>query len=548
MSILITSLFFSLFITISLVPLFSALAIRFHALDIPDSRKIHKYPVPRVGGMAMAAGVFLSAAIFMPKNIFLEAFLLSAGIIIIFGLIDDLAGLDYRIKFAGQVVAALIVIFYGKVRIVTLGNILPCSLCLTDGGSVVLTLLMIVGVTNAINLADGLDGLAAGICLMAFAAIAYLAHVSGMPTILYLASAMAGAIFGFLRFNTHPATIFMGDGGSQLLGFSGIVLAISLTQQSFSLNPVLPLFLFGIPIIDTVTVIFQRLAEGKSLFMPDKNHIHHKLIKLGMYHSEAVFTIYMVQSIFVIFAVFCRSLSDTLLIAIYLLIFNVLLVAFAIAEKCNFRFGRHSIIDNGLKEWLRKLKEKGLLIRVCFSSMKASMLVIFLLMVFLPAKIPLSLAFYAVISASLLVVSLFYKKIQPRIIVRLIVYLFGPFVLYLGEIDTVAWFDEQLSFLYDISFLITAFWAIMTLRFTRRQKGFMFTPLDFLILLFVLVLSMIPDKQIQNSQLGLLASKIIILFFTFEILVGELRGNWKWPTLAVLLICALVALRGWGYL
>ncbi len=245
LTILLTTLFFSLFITISLVPLFTKMALKFQFVDVPNDRKVHTSPIPRIGGAAMAVGFFAVCLAFMPKDNFANAFLLGAGIIVLFGLADDFFNLGYGIKFASQIVAALVVIFYGGVNIVDFGSLLPDSLSLPGWFSVILTLIVIVGITNAINLSDGLDGLAAGISFLAFGCIAYLAYRVGMMQLMLPALAMTGVTFGFLRFNTYPATIFMGDGGSQLLGFTGIVLAIKLTQESLTLSPVLPLLLFG---------------------------------------------------------------------------------------------------------------------------------------------------------------------------------------------------------------------------------------------------------------------------------------------------------------
>jgi len=546
MSILFNTLFFSVIITISLVPLFSKLAVKLHAMDIPDSRKIHKNPIPRVGGVAMAVGMFVSVLVFMPRNYFVVAFLLGASIIVVFGLADDMVGLGYKAKFTGQLVAALIVILFGKVKILTLGNLVPYGLCLSEIGSVILTLLIIVGVTNAINLADGLDGLAAGICLMAFLSIAYLAYVSGMQTILYLAVSIAGVIFGFLRFNTHPATIFMGDAGSQLLGFSGIVLAIKLTQESLILSPVLPLFLFGLPIFDTLTVMFQRLIQKKSPFLPDRNHMHHRLMGLELYHTEAVFIIYLIQSLLIIFALFFKSSSGRILFLVYLIFSFMLFMFFYLAEKFNYRLKRYDFIEHGLKAKLRDWRSQGVVIKFCFFVVKFGLATIFIIIIMLPSVVPTILVFYSTLAIFAILMALIIKKIEIKIVVRFVVYLLGPFILYLPGIDTNMLLSSKYAVLFDFFFLILAFFSIMTLKFTRRKRGFKFNTLDFLILLLVVILLILPDNQIHSNHLGILASKIIILFFSFEILVGELRGNWKGPALTVLSICSLVVLRGLG--
>ncbi len=544
MSLFMTSLFFSVFLTIALVPLLAKVAERLHVVDIPEPRKVHKRPIPRVGGAAMALGLFVCALAFLPKDSFSNAFLLGLGIIVLFGLADDLKGLGYKSKFAGQLAAAAVVIFYGNLRIITLGNLIPSSLCLTDWASVCLTFLVIVGVTNAINLSDGLDGLAAGVCLMAFCCIAYLAYKAGMSTILFLSVSIAGVIFGFLRFNTYPATIFMGDAGSQLLGFSGIVLALRLTQESLSLSPVLPLFMFGLPILDTMTVMSQRIMEGRSPFIADSNHVHHKLMRLGLSHTEAVFAIYLVQSLLIIFALFFRSSSDWLLIAGFLSFCALIVGGFSYAERNGFRFKRYDFIDEGLKRRLIRLKEQGILIKSCFLMLKLFLPALVVFSVFLPETIPMNLVRSAGAAAILAALSLASKRMRPEILVRLGLYLLGPFVLYLGEVHAGAWMTHQYDLIYDFSFLVLAFLAIATLKFTRRRKGFKFTTMDFLILVILFVVLILPDKQVHGHHLGILASKTVILFFSFEILAGELRGKWTGPGLAVLTICSMIILRG----
>lgn len=544
MSLFITTLFFSVFITIVLIPILTKQAVRFNVVDIPDQRKVHKRPIPRIGGAAMALGVFVTVLAFLPKDNFVTAFLLGAGIIVLFGLADDLTGLGYKSKFAGQAAAALIIIFYGKVRILALGNLFPDSLFLSEWAPVLLTFIIIVGVTNAINLSDGLDGLAAGICLMSFCCIAYLAYKAGISTILFLSVSMVGAVFGFLRFNTYPATIFMGDGGSQLLGFSGIVLAIKLTQEGQALSPVLPLFLFGLPILDTLTVMSQRILEGKSPFIADRNHLHHKLMRLGLSHTEAVFAIYMVQALLIIFALFFRSSSDWLLLLGFVLFCALIIIGFSAAEIYSYRFRRYDFIDEGLKRRLIRLKDQGLLIRYCFLLVKLGLPALLMVTVFLPGSIPLNLAYPAGISVILLASFLAFRQRAAGMIVRLMVYLFVPYLIYLSETNIVTWMTHQYVLAYNFSFLLLAFLGIMTLKFTRRQNGFKFNTMDFLVFVILFVVLILPDKQVKSHHLGMLASKTIILFFSFEILAGELRGKWRDTGFAMLLICSMIALRG----
>ena len=158
----------------------------------------------------------------------------------------------------------------------------------------------------------------AGICLLSLGCLGYLAFLEGDTLITLLAVSLSGAIFGFLRFNTFPATVFMGDTGSQLIGFSVIALALNLTQGQTPLSPLLPLLIIGFPIIDTATVMVERLAHRRPLFAADKNHLHHKLIGFGLFHTEAVLVIYLVQAAFVVSAFVFRFYSEWVILSLYL--------------------------------------------------------------------------------------------------------------------------------------------------------------------------------------------------------------------------------------
>jgi len=231
----------------------------------------------------------------------LFAYAVGVGIIVLVGLIDDLKTLGYKAKFAGQIAAAIVVVIYG-IKIKSLGAFLPDYMVLPDWIAIPFTVFVIVGVTNAVNLADGLDGLAGGICLLSLCCIAYLGYMDGEQGLAIMSIALAGAIFGFLRFNTYPADLFMGDTGSQFLGFSIVTFSLSLTQDSTPLSPVLPLIIVGFVVLDTLAVMAERIAEGRSVFSADKNHFHHKLMRLGFSHTESVLTIYIIQTVLVVSA------------------------------------------------------------------------------------------------------------------------------------------------------------------------------------------------------------------------------------------------------
>ena len=544
MPLTITSLFFSLFLTISLVPIFSRLAVRLHALDTPGPRKVHSEPMPRMGGLAMALGMLITVSLWIPKDGFVNAFIISSIIIIAFGLLDDILGIGYKTKFLGQIIATIIIISYGRIQIITLGNLLPGNMCLTDWGSYLLTGVVIVGVTNAINLSDGLDGLAGGICLLIFCCIGYLAYKAHLPIITLLSVSMVGVIFGFLRFNTYPATIFMGDTGSQLLGFAGIVLAIKLTQESLTLRPVLPLLLFGFPVLDTLAVMAQRIADGRSPFKPDKNHFHHKLIRLGFFHTEAVFIIYVIQSGLVLTALLFRGSSDRILFGGYALFCAAVLIFFYFTDRVGYRVKRYDYIDKVFKGKLRVLKERGVFIRACFKVVEWGSPGLVVLAAIVPQTIPRHVSFISMPFLALGTVSLFWKRGWLPVSIRLSVYFLLPYLLYLNQVNPAQWVSPSFLKLYNVYLGLLAVFIVLTLKFTRRQKGFKLSPMDFLIVFIVLVASILPEQGLRNYHVGMLASKIILLLFGYEVLIGELRGELARLGLATTLFVAIVAVRG----
>jgi UDP-GlcNAc:undecaprenyl-phosphate GlcNAc-1-phosphate transferase len=540
----ISALLFSVFITIVLIPIFSRLAIRFGAVDLPEPRKVHTRPVPRIGGAAMALGAYIPVLFWATADDFVSAYLAGGGILIAFGLVDDLKGLGYRWKFLGQILAALVIVFYGGVRITYLGSLLPEDFLLADWFAVSLTLLVIVGVTNAINLADGLDGLAGGISLLVFCSIAYFAYLVEGDTIFLLSLALAGAIFGFLRFNTYPASVFMGDTGSQLLGFSAVAFAVKITQEHASLSPVLFLIILGFPILDTLTVMVDRIRRGRSPFSPDKNHFHHRLINLGFYHSEAVFIIYLIQSAMIVFAIIFRYHYAWLFLAGYLLISAALIGAFTLADKTGFRVPRFHLIDQIIKGKLKRIKDDNMIIRISFEISKLLLPLLFLFVCLLPGNVPAYASAAALAFGVSLVALWAFGKKWMGMGLRLVLYLCIPLALFLGEAERTAWIGPEMLTGYHLLLVVLAFFVILSIKFSRRMQGFRATPLDFLIIFIAVVVPNLPDQFIRGQNLGVLAVELIVLLFGYEMLITELRGKFDALAVSTLAGLAVVAIRG----
>ena len=200
------------------------------------------------------------------------------------------------------------------------------------------TVFALVGAINAVNHSDGLDGLAAGECMLSLIALATLGFLAGSTLVMGLALAAVGGLLGFLRYNSHPARVFMGDSGSQVLGFTVAFLTIYLTQVAdTALSAALPLLLLGVPIADILAVLYQRIAGGMNWFKASRNHVHHRLLDLGFRHYETVIIIYSIQASLVVSAVLLRYQSDSTIAAVYLLVAAALFAVLTLAERSGWR-------------------------------------------------------------------------------------------------------------------------------------------------------------------------------------------------------------------
>lgn len=473
----------------------------------------------------MATGVLIPVFFWAPGGPFVQAVLIGAGIIVLFGLIDDFTNLGYKTKFFGQLAASLVAIFYGGIKIKCLGILLPDNVLLPDWLAIALTLAVIVGVTNAINLSDGLDGLAGGICLLIFSCLCYLGYRCDDPAVSILSIAMVGALFGFLRFNTFPATLFMGDAGSQLLGFLAVTLSLGLTQNHMAFSALLPLILLGFPVLDTLAVMVERISNGRSPFVADKNHFHHKLMRLGLYHTEAVFTIYIIQSLLVISAFVFRYYSEWFLLILYFTISGIVILTFSVADKTGWRFKRREFIDKSVKGRLKVFRESDVPIKVAFRTVYAGVPLLLFISCFLPKSVPIPASLISLGLAGLIIITWLIKKEKVGAVTGVCLYLFIPLLIYRSEKDLIALMNNELIIIYNLSFVLLSLFVILTLRLTKRKQGFKITPMHFLILFIVFIVPNLPDEWIDSQHIGMIAAKIIVLFFSCEVLLGELRGK-----------------------
>lgn len=294
-------------------PLSIKIAHRFDIIDRPRSdRRIHDRPIPRFGGMSIMIGTTLAMLIPSSLNPELRVAVLGGILMYILGACDDLIDLKPIVKFAGQWAIASIVYFMG-VRISFIGHLFEldnsgANLVLNGGLAYLITVLWIVGVTNAVNLMDGMDGLAAGATMIMSMSLAYVAYIHGSRlgsmSVCVALMAVAGACAGFLPFNFSPARTFMGDGGSLYLGYMIAVLSvISPLKRATMVGAIIPILALAVPLFDTVFAIVRRLYRGQSIMTADKEHLHHHLLAAGFGQRRSVLVIYGIVGIMGIVAV-----------------------------------------------------------------------------------------------------------------------------------------------------------------------------------------------------------------------------------------------------
>ncbi len=493
----------------------------------------------------MAIGAIIPILLILNRDAFINSIFLGSLIIVIFGLKDDIQPMTAKQKVLPQIAAALIVILYGGIRINSLGDLLPDYYMLPDVLSILLTLIVILGVTNAINLSDGLDGLAGGISLLSFVLIMFLSWDCDNHQIAIIAVAMIGSIIGFLRYNTHPAILFMGDAGSQLLGFVSVVLAIMLTQSNPPYSKVMVLPLIGFPILDTLTVMSERIVKKQSPFVADKNHFHHRLLRLGFFHTEAVFSIYIIQACFISMALVFRFYSDWVLLACFIILSILILLFFYIAGKFEWRLRREGPFDTVFKKKLAILKEKKIFIRIAFGMLRYGLFIVLSVQVMVPSKIPLILSVITMAGAVMIgIIFLFDFEKLKNISLKLFIYLLTPFLVYISEKDPGSWMIHPWQEVNNILLIVLVISMLTTLNLTMRKKGFKITTMDILVFIVVLIFSNLSTLNFESMHLGLTLTKVLVILFSYDILIGELRNETRRVVLPLEFIALLVVVRG----
>lgn len=532
-------------LTMALIPPLMRRAGALQVLDAPEARKVHEQPIARVGGIAMAVGAVVPLLLWLDFDRVNASYLAAALIVLLFGVWDDRANLRPSVKLAGQLVAVMLVVFVGGVEIHSFT--LAGRVELPEWVAAPLTVLVLLGVTNAINLSDGLDGLAGGTTFLCCAALALLGYGAEMAFVPTVAVVTMGCLLGFLRYNSYPAQVFMGDGGSQLLGFTVGVLAVLLTQnEALPYSAALPLLLLGLPILDTLTVMAIRLREGRSPFSADRNHLHHRLLSLGFEHFEAVGVIYLLQGALFLLAWQLRYHSDLVIVAAFVAFAAALLLLLFTAERRGWRWGglgQVRLPTAALSKRLLLMKEPRRMPRWTAIVAMGCTLAYFAGLSVAVGPVGRDIGWLAAGLCVLLGFAMLQRPDAPGMtaVSQGALYVAVVIAVYLDHIepDMPKWFVFAKLAVFPVLTLA----VVLRLRLSRERR-FEVTPLDLLVIFVALAIPNLPGLRGAPSNLGLSVAKLVVLFYALEMLAGhsERTRAWLWRGGAVFL--AVLAARG----
>lgn len=525
-------------ISMAIIPIMMRLASVLGMIDVPDLRKVHSTPIPRVGGLGIVIGAIIPMLVWLPFNDLTVSILLGAFILLVFGTWDDIAELGHYAKFIGQFLAAGVVVYYGDLYV----SYFPLNNYETISESIgkPFTVIAIVGMINALNHSDGLDGLAGGESLISLGVIAYLAFIFNSDLMLIVSAATIGGIFGFLRFNSHPARVFMGDGGSQFLGFILAVLVVVLTQQvNTTLSPALPILLLGLPVIDILAVFFLRAKHKMNLFKATRNHIHHRLLDIGFFHYESVMFIYSIQFILVISAIPLMYEKDSIILAFYLFVCSSVFIFLTLSERTDFKvrninIGSRDIAADFLDKHPRmkyvpvKVIETGLSLFIIGSALLVNVV---------PVDFAISSLVLLLLLLLVLITGLFGYQLY-----RLILFVTIGFSVYLLTTYPVDWLSNQTDAVF-IYFIVMTVLGFITVK-TFSKKEFNITPLDYLVIVIALFIEFLPGENEFRENIIWMIIQIIILFYICELIIQNMKNRLNRFTASVALALALIVYRG----
>ena len=331
----------ALLLSLLLTPVAIRYSFHLNAVDRPDDRKVHEKPVSRLGGVAMLTGLVVPILFFTELDRVMTAFLAGLLLVSVTGFLDDAYRITPFWKFVGEVAAAGAFVVFSGVSLREFGNLFNVGELNAGALGPALTVFCMVGVMNALNLSDGLDGLAGGISAISCVFMGIFAYMGADRASLSILVALTGALFGFLRYNTYPANLFMGDTGSLLLGYSLSSVAVMLVRNDgvgVHMAPVTVAAILALPITDTLLVMARRIRHGKHPFYPDRSHLHHRLMELGFPHSAVVPILYLSTAVFGVLSWLLRSHPEWVQLAAVILLAVVVHGAVFFLQHTGYRW------------------------------------------------------------------------------------------------------------------------------------------------------------------------------------------------------------------
>ncbi len=542
------ALLVSFYLAVVLIPPLCKLAKRISLVDVPNDRKIHEVQTPRIGGVGIIVASLFTFFLYMwvaqlSVTYQFKAYLAGVLILFITGILDDFLNLSYKKKLLGQCIAVAVSLFIGKSYIVNIGIwTISGEIFLPHWIAVPLTFLFIVGITNAFNLSDGLDGLAGGLSIFVFSSLAIISVQVGRIELLIASLAIIGALLAFLRYNSHPAIVFMGDTGSLFLGFTAAFISIGLTQSKYTaFSKTLPLLILGLPIMDTIFVFFVRLVKGQSPFSPDRKHFHYQFLTLGFTHEYAVLWAYFLQAIMFYLSIKLRYHSEPWIIFAYTSIFSYILLSFYFAKRSNRNFtGGQSMLIS-----FSQFVDKPFSLILKKISINYIKVVLSLGIIWLSISAPLvnmTIVTIVFIFGLLTVLALSINNSILNYSFRLTVYLLISLLLFSSQKISVF----QLPFSQQSFHHI--FWggiavAVGIFHIVTRFESLRDTTLDYIILLMVICLPFLPPELIGRWHLGTIAGGMLVFIWSSELLIRNQTQRINFFNVSCLISVLLIFIR-----
>jgi len=527
-----------------MIPPVSRIAVRFGGIDRPDHRKIHRDETPRLGGIAIFLSFLFSLLMFTDVDQTTRGFIAGALVVFLTGLLDDLAPLSPRQKFAGEVAAALVGLTLGGIWLDSIGNLFGFGEIGLGWFSKPFTVFAVVGVMNAINLIDGLDGLAAGVSAIACLVFGVLGYWSGNTVLTLLAVGLLGSLMGFLWHNSYPARIFMGDSGSLFLGYCMGVFSIMLVNNGqLEISPMLPVLILGVPIIDTLVVMGNRVRRGERVFAPDRTHIHHRLLDLGIGHKMTVIVVYGVSYLFAVSALLFRDLHGyqlaPLLIGLAMLFY---LTVHTFSTSASLRKLLNLSSNQSVRETavFRRL--------VSFSSylmvaIKYILMTVIMFSLLVPVR---ENGVVAVVSALLLgasIVLLFMKRRWSNLFLQVVLYGSGAFIIFVMENfgRTATIFGVSVLELFRLLFAVLLILEAVKVFIRKRTGVLVSSPFEYFLFFLLLSVPLLPAELTRSYHIMAVVGESAVLFVAYKlILMRHAARNRKVIAVTTLALLAFV--------